>query len=497
MSKELLLVVDVVVNEKGVLCEVIFDVIEVVLVLVVKKCYFEEEVLICVVIDYKDGSYEIFCCWEVVVDDVVMELLDCQICLMDVVDEVEGVEVGDYIEEQIENLDFGCIVVQVVKQVIVQCVCEVECQQVVDVWKDCVGELIIGVVKCVECGNIYVDFGGNVEGFILKDKGILCDVLCVGDCVCGYLVEVCLELCGLQLFISCVVLEFMIELFKLEVLEVGQGLVEIKVCVCDLGDCVKIVVLVYDQCIDLIGVCIGMCGLCVQVVFNEFNGECVDIVLWNDNLVNFVINVMVLVEVQLIIVDEDKYLMDLVVVEDCLVQVIGKGGQNVCLVSCLIGWQFNVMIQDQVIVKLEVEQVVVCQLFMDKLEVDEEIVGILVSEGFGIVEEIVYVLVGELLVVEGFDEDIVEELCVCVCDVLFNEVLVVEEGFEDGQLVQDLLFLKGMDEVIVYVLVGYGVCISEDLFDLVVDEVMDFGIEGLDQVCVVVLILVVCVEEIV
>ncbi|MCR1004146.1 MAG: transcription termination factor NusA, partial [Stenotrophomonas maltophilia] len=283
MSKELLLVVDAVANEKGVPREVIFDAIEAALASAAKKRYPDEEVLTRVVIDHKDGSYETFRRWEVVADDVVMESPDRQIRLMDAVDEAEGVEVGDYIEEQIENPDFGRIAAQAAKQVIVQRVREAERQQVVDAWKDRVGELITGVVKRAERGNIYVDLGGNAEGFIPKDKGIPRDVLRAGDRVRGYLAEVRSEPRGPQLFISRAAPEFMIELFKLEVPEVGQGLVEIKACARDPGDRAKIAVLAHDQRTDPIGACIGMRGSRVQAVSNELNGERVDIVLWNDN----------------------------------------------------------------------------------------------------------------------------------------------------------------------------------------------------------------------
>ena len=269
-----------------------------------------------VAIDPKDGNYETFRRWEVVADDVVMESPDRQIRLMDAVDESEGAEVGDYIEEQIENPDFGRIAAQAAKQVIVQRVREAERAQVVDAWKDRVGELVTGIVKRVERGNIYVDLGGNAEAFIPKDKGIPRDVLRAGDRVRGYLYDVRTEPRGPQLFISRAAPEFMIELFKLEVPEVGQGLVEIKACARDPGDRAKIAVLAHDHRTDPIGACIGMRGSRVQAVSNELNGERVDIVLWSDNPAQFVINAMAPAEVQSIIVDEEKHSMDLAVAED-------------------------------------------------------------------------------------------------------------------------------------------------------------------------------------
>ncbi|MGO1000908.1 transcription termination factor NusA [Lysobacter sp. CA196] len=479
MSKELLLVVDAVANEKGVPREVIFEAIEAALASAAKKRYHDEDVLVRVSIDQKDGSYETFRRMEVVADDVVMESPDRQIRLMDAIDEVEGVEVGDYIEEQIENPDFGRIAAQAAKQVIVQRVREAERAQVVDQWKDRVGELVTGIVKRVERGNIYVDLGGNAEAIIPKDKGIPRDVLRAGDRVRGFLFDVRTEPRGPQLFISRAAPEFMMELFKLEVPEVGQGLVSIKACARDPGDRAKIAVLAHDNRTDPIGACIGMRGSRVQAVSNELNGERVDIVLWSDNPAQFVINAMAPAEVQSIIVDEEKHSMDLAVAEDRLAQAIGKGGQNVRLASRLSGWQLNVMTQDQVTAKSEAEQSSARQLFQDKLEVDEEIAGILVSEGFSTVEEIAYVPVGELLAVEGFDEDIVEELRARARDALLNEALAAEEELDEHQPAADLLSLAGMDESLAFTLASRGVVTRDDLADLATDELTD--IEGVDE----------------
>lgn len=478
MSKELLLVVDAVANEKGVPIEVIFDAIEAALATAAKKRYGEEDVAVRVTIDPNDGSYETFRRWEVVADDVVMESPERQVRLMDAVDEAEGVEVGDYIEEPIENPDFGRIAAQAAKQVIVQRVREAERAQVVDAWKDRIGELVTGLVKRVERGSVYVDLGGNAEGFIPKDKAIPRDVLRAGDRVRGYLYDVRPEPRGPQLFISRAAPEFMMELFKLEVPEVGQGLVTIRGCARDPGDRAKIAVQAHDNRTDPIGACIGMRGSRVQAVSNELNGERVDIILWSDTSAQFVINAMAPAEVQSIIVDEEKHSMDLAVAEDRLAQAIGRGGQNVRLASRLTGWQLNVMTQDQVTAKSESEQAASKQLFVDKLEVDEEIAGILVAEGFSSVEEIAYVPVGELLAVEGFDEDIVEELRSRARDALLNEALAVEEGIEDHLPAEDLLGLDGMDEATAYALAARGIRTRDDLADMAVDEIED--IEDVD-----------------
>ncbi len=479
MSKELLLVIEAVANEKGVPRQVILEAMEAALASAAKKRYPEQDVACRVVINPKDGTYETFRRWEVVADDIVMESPERMIRMMDAVDEKADAQIGDFIEAPIENPEFGRISAQAAKQVIVQRVREAERQQVVDAWNDRVGELVTGVVKRAERGNLYVDLGGDAEAFIPKDKSIPRDALRPGDRVRGLLYEVRAESRGPQLFISRTAPEFMMELFKLEVPEVGQGLVEIKAAARDPGDRAKIAVLTHDHRTDPIGACIGMRGSRVQAVSNELNGERIDIVLWSDNSAQFVINAMAPAEVQSIIVDEERHAMDLAVAEEKLAQAIGKGGQNVRLASRLTGWQLNVMTQDQISAKSEAEQANARKLFMDKLEVDEEIAGILVGEGFNTVEEIAYVPVAELLAVEGFDEDIVEELRARARDALLTEALAVEENLEDHKPAADLLSLEGMDEATAYALSGRGIATRDDLAEMAVDEIAD--IEGMGE----------------
>ena len=479
MSKELLQAIETLANEKGVPEDVIKDAMEAALASAAKKRYADQDVVIRVDIDPKHGTYETFRQWEVVADDVVMESPDRQLRLMDAIDEKSDSTVGDMIEEQIENPDFGRISAQAAKQVIVQRVREAERTQVVEAWADRVGELVTGIVKRVERGSAFIDLGGNAEGYIPKDKAIPRDMIRPGDRVKGYLQEVRAEARGPQLFISRAAPEFMMELFKLEVPEVGQGLVEIKGAARDPGDRAKIAVLAHDKRTDPIGACIGMRGSRVQAVSNELNGERVDIILWSDNAAQFVINAMAPAEVQSIIVDEDKHSMDLAVAEDKLAQAIGKGGQNVRLASRLTGWQLNVMTQDQVTAKSEAEQVIARQLFQDKLEVDEEIAGILVGEGFSTVEEIAYVPAAELLAIEGFDEDIVEELRARARDALLTDALVAEEELDEHKPADDLLSLDGMDETTAFALAARGITTREELADLAVDEILD--IEDMDE----------------
>ncbi|HEX7340344.1 MAG TPA: transcription termination factor NusA [Rhodanobacteraceae bacterium] len=479
MSKELLLVADAVAHEKDVPLDTIFEALEAALASAAKKRWPEEDADVRVAIDRETGDYETFRRWEIVADDVEMESPYRQIRLMDAVDEREGAQVGEYIEEQVENAKFGRIAAQAAKQVIVQRVREAERMQVVEAYQDRVGELLTGIVKRVERGNVYLDLGANAEAFVPRDRAIAREPVRVGDRLRGYLYEVRSEVRGPQLFVSRTDPRFMIELFNLEVPEVGQGLVEIKDCARDPGDRAKIAVVAHDSRTDPIGACIGMRGSRVQAVSNELNGERVDIILWDENPAQFVINAMAPAEVQSIIMDEDKHSMDVAVAEDKLSQAIGRGGQNVRLASKLTGWQLNVMTQEAVAAKSEAEQQAALELFMDKLEVDQEIAGILVQEGFSSIEEIAYVPTAELLSVEGFDEGIVEELRSRARDSLLTEALAVEEVVDDHQPAEDLLALDGMDEELAYTLAARGVVTADDLGELAVDDIID--IEGMDE----------------
>lgn len=259
MSCEVLMLVDVLVCEKNVDKDVVLGVFEVVFVFVFKKL-FDEGVEICVYIDCESGEYEIFCCWFVVFDEVGLQELDCEILLFEVCEQKFDVEVGEYVEEFVLLIEFGCIGVQVVKQVILQKVCDVECEQILNDYFECGEKIMMGMVKCFDKGNFIVELG-CVEVLLCCDQLILKENLCVGDCVCVYIVKVDCIVCGLQIELLCMVFEFLMKLFEMEVLEIEQGLFEIKVVVCDLGVCVKIGVIVYDKWIDLIGICVGICGL--------------------------------------------------------------------------------------------------------------------------------------------------------------------------------------------------------------------------------------------
>ncbi|MCK9490316.1 MAG: transcription termination factor NusA [Xanthomonadales bacterium] len=477
MSKDLLLVAEAVANEKGVERAVIFEALEAALASAAKKRY-EEEAEMRVAIDRVSGEYETFRRWQVVADDVVMESPDWQLRHMDAVEVNPDVQVGEFIEEPVENVEFGRIAAQVAKQVILQKVREAERALVVEAYQERVGEVLTGTVKRAERGNIIIDLGSNAEGFIPREKAIQRENLRVGDRVRGYLYEVRSEPRGPQLFLSRTAPELMMELFRIEVPEIGQGLVEIMGCARDAGDRAKIAVQAHDSRTDPIGACIGMRGSRVQAVSNELNGERVDIILWSENPAQFVINAMAPAEVVSIIVDEEKNSMDIAVAEDKLSQAIGRGGQNVRLASRLAGWHLNVMTEKQVREKSETEQEAARELFQDKLEVDAEIANILVQEGFSTIEEVAYVPEAELLAIEEFDVDIVNELRNRARDTLLTQMLEPGGG-QDAVPAEDLTTLEGMDETIAHALAARGIVNREDLAEASIDEIVD--IEGLDK----------------
>jgi transcription termination/antitermination protein NusA len=478
MSKELLLVVDAVANEKVLPRDVIFEALEAALASAAKRKH-GGDITARVAIDRRDGTYSTFRRWEVVADDAEIESEEQEIRLSDAKARQPDIELGDFIEEPIENPDFGRIAAQTAKQVIVQRVREAERAQVVEQFRERVGEMITGLVKRIERGNIYLDLGGNAEAIVPKERMIPRESVRSGDRLRGLLYDVKEEVRGPQLFVGRTMPEFMMELFKLEVPEVGQGLVTIMACARDPGDRAKIAVRANDTRTDPIGACIGMRGSRVQAVSNELNGERVDIVLWNDNPAEFVINAMQPAEVQSIIVDEERRSMDIAVAEDKLAQAIGRGGQNVRLASKLTGWQLNVMTAEQARAKSETESEQVRQSFMERLQVDAEIANILVNEGFSTVEEIAYVPASELLSISEFDEDLVEELRSRARDNLLTQMIAAEEALEQNKPDAELLGLDGMDEATAYALAGRGITSREDLAELAVDELLD--VEGMNE----------------
>ncbi|MDX1570341.1 MAG: transcription termination factor NusA [Xanthomonadales bacterium] len=478
MSKEILLVVDAVSNEKGVEKEVIFEAIEAALASAAKKRAMEE--IECrVAIDRKTGEYETFRRWEVIEDEPEEEQEPWQIRVSDAKEQDPELEVGDFIEEPMENPEFGRIAAQTAKQVIVQRVREAERAQVVEAYEDRVGELVNGVVKRVERGNVYLDLGGNAEAFIPRERMIARESVRPGDRIRGYLYDVRAEQRGPQLWVTRTSPEFLIELFRLEVPEIGQGLIDVMSAARDPGMRAKIAVKSNDVRTDPIGACVGMRGSRVQAVSNELSGERIDIILYDENSAQFVINAMAPAEVLSIIVDEDKQSMDIAVAEDKLSQAIGRGGQNVRLASELTGWHLNVMTEADVEEKSESEAAAARAAFIETLDVDEEIAAILVAEGFSSVEEVAYVPAKELEAIEEFDESIVEELRSRARDALLTQLIAAEEVIEEHRPADDLLALDGMTERVAYELASREIVTQEDLAECSVDEIVD--VEGLDE----------------
>lgn len=478
MNKEILLVVDAVSNEKGVGKEIIFEAIEAALASATRKRH-DIDLDVRVVINRETGDYETFRRWEVVADDQEIEAPARQLHLADARKIDANAEVGGFVEQPMESVSFGRIAAQTAKQVIVQKVREAERAQIVDAYRERKGQLVTGVVKRVERGNVYLDLGGNAEAMVPREEMIPREAVRPGDRLRGYLYDVRSESRGPQLFMSRTRPEFLIELFKLEVPEVGQGLIEIVGAARDPGLRAKIAVKSNDPRIDPVGACVGMRGSRVQTVSNELAGERIDIILWNENPAQFVVNAMSPAEVVSIVVDEDAHSMDIAVAEEQLSQAIGRGGQNVRLASQLTGWELNVMTVRQAEEKSEAEAQNLQRMFMEQLDVDEEVAAILVQEGFSSIEEVAYVPAHELLEIEEFDEEIVEELRGRAKDVLLTRAIASEEKLSSVRPAADLMELEGMDNELAYALAERGIRTRDDLAEQAVDDLTD--IEGVDE----------------
>ncbi|MFJ4066971.1 transcription termination factor NusA [Pseudomonas sp. NPDC089996] len=477
MSKEVLLVVESVSNEKGVPPGVIFEALEVALATATKK-RFEDEVDLRVEINRHTGSYETFRRWTVVdendLDDPAIETW-----LDKIKDTHPEAKVGDVIEEKIESIEFGRIAAQTAKQVIVQKVREAERAQVVDAYRERVNEIISGTVKKVTRDNVIVDLGNNAEALLAREDIIPRETFRVGVRLRALLKEIRTENRGPQLILSRTAPQMLIELFRIEVPEIAEGLIEVMAASRDPGSRAKIAVRSKDKRIDPQGACIGMRGSRVQAVSGELGGERVDIVLWDDNPAQFVINAMSPAEVAAIIVDEDAHAMDIAVAEDNLAQAIGRGGQNVRLASQLTGWTLNVMTEKDIQAKQQAETGDILRNFIDELEVDEELAQVLVDEGFTNLEEIAYVPLEEMLNIDGFDEDIVNELRARAKDRLLTKAIATEEKLADAHPAEDLLSLEGMDKDLAAELAVRGVVNREDLAEQSIDDLLD--IDGIDE----------------
>jgi transcription termination/antitermination protein NusA len=473
MSRELLMLVDALAREKNVEKDIVFAALELALASATKK-RFKEDVDVRVEIDRETGEYKSFRRWQIVVDDE-HELPAQQIALTDAIEQKLDKEVGDYVEEPLEPVEFGRIGAQTAKQVILQKIRDAEREQILNDFLQREEFIVTGAIKRMERGNAIIE-SGRIEAALPKDQMIPKENLRIGDRVRAFLLKVDRNNRGPQLILSRTVPEFLIKLFELEVPEIEEGLLEIKAAARDPGSRAKIAVKSNDQRIDPIGTCVGMRGSRVQAVTAELAGERVDIILWSPDPAQFVINALAPAEVSKITVDEESHSMDVVVDEENLAQAIGRNGQNVRLASELTQWELNIMTEEESQKKNDEEGTVVRKVFMERLDVDEEVANILIHEGFTTLEEVAYVPLNEMLEIESFDEDTVNELRSRARNALLVEAIASEEHVEN--VASDLLTLDGMDNETARVLAAKGVTTQEELADLAVDDLVD--LTGID-----------------
>ena len=478
MSKEILAVVDAISNEKGVPREVIFEAVEAALASASRKRFEDEEASVRVHINRETGDYETFRRWEVVEDDD-FDGPDAQIKLSYAERRDPPLTLGDVVEERIENASFGRIAAQTAKQVIVQKVREAERAEVVRQYAEREGELVAGIVKKTTRDGLIIDLGENAEAFLPRSEMIPGERYRMNERVRALLVKVDPEARGAQLILSRTCPELIIELFSIEVPEIAEQLIEIKGAARDPGSRAKIAVKTNDRRIDPVGACVGMRGSRVQAVSSELQNERVDIVLWDDNPAQLVINAMAPADVGSILVDEEAHAMDVAVAEDNLAQAIGRSGQNVRLASELTGWRLNVMTEEEAEDKRDQEIDSLVEFFIQHLDIDEDVARLLVEEGFTSLEEVAYVPVEEMLEIEEFDEELIEELRARAKDELLNLAIASEEELDGAQPADDLLEMDGMERHLAFILASRGIVTMEDLAEQSVDDLLD--IEGIDE----------------
>lgn len=477
MSREVLLLADALAREKNVELDVVFGALESALAHATKK-RFGEDADVRVEIDRKTGEYEAFRRWEVLPDDAGLEFPDRQYLLFEAREIDPEAEVGEFIEEKTEAVEFGRIGAQAAKQVILQKIRDAERDQILNDFLAREENLVSGTIKRMERGNAIVE-SGRIEGLLARDQMIQKENLRVGDRVRACLLRVERGGRGPQLILSRTAPDFIKQLFALEVPEISEGLIEIRAAARDPGLRAKIAVKSNDQRVDPQGSCIGVRGTRVTAVTNELNGERVDIILWSPEPAQFVINALAPAEVSSIVVDEEKHSMDVVVDESQLANAIGRGGQNVRLASELTGWTINIMTEDEAEEKKESEVVSIRTLFMDKLDIDQDVADVLVEEGFSTLEEIAYVPLSEMLEIEAFDEDTVNELRARARDALLTAAIAQEETVEKEST--DLMSVEGMDAGTAADLSAKGVKSAEELADLAVDELVELTGMTADQ----------------
>jgi N utilization substance protein A len=474
MSREILLLVDALAREKNVEKETVFGALELALASATKK-KFQEDIEVRASVDRNTGDFSFFRRWHIVPDEE-FEVPSRQYMLHEALEEKPDAKLGDYIEEPMGDLEVGRIGAQTAKQVILQKIRDAEREQILNDFLARKESLVTGVIKRMERGNALIE-SGRLEAMLPRDQMIPKENLRVSDRVRAYIWKIDRAARGPQLILSRTAPEFLVKLFELEVPELEDGLLEIKAAARDPGSRAKIAVHSKDPRIDPIGTCVGMRGSRVQAVTSELAGERVDIVLWNPDPAQFVINALAPAEVSRITVDEEKHSMDIVVEEENLAQAIGRSGQNVRLASELTGWELNIMTLEESEKKSEEESSRVKTLFIEKLDVDEEVADILVQEGFSTLEEVAYVPLNEMLEIEAFDEATVNELRSRARNALLTQAIVSEERVEHE--IEDLMKVEGMDNDTARLLASKGVSTQEELADFATDDLVEAT--GLDS----------------
>jgi transcription termination/antitermination protein NusA len=478
MNREMLMLVEAISREKSVERDVVFGAVESALAQATKKLYGGAEVDIRVAVDRDSGSYDTFRRWLVVPDAAGLQNPDAEELLMDARDRVPDAEEGEYIEEGIESVPIGRIGAMAAKQVILQKIRDAEREMLLNDFMSRGDKIFVGTVKRMDKGDLIIE-SGRVEGRLRRTDMIPKENFRTGDRVRAIIMEVDLTLRGAPIILSRNAPEFMIELFRQEVPEIEQGLLEIKTCARDAGSRAKIAVLSHDKRVDPIGTCVGVRGTRVNGVTTELAGERVDIVLWSEDPAQFVIGALAPANVSSIVVDEEKHMMDVVVDEENLAMAIGRGGQNVRLASDLTGWKINIMDATESAEKQATETESIRKLFMEKLDVDQEIADILFAEGFTSLEEVAYVPIQEMLEIESFDEDTINELRARAKDALLTMEIVREESVEEVS--QDLRDVAGLTPELIVKLADGGVHTRDDLADLAVDELTDITGQSADE----------------
>ena len=476
MSTELLLVAEALSNEKGVSREVVLEAIQAALESATRKLS-GMEMGIRVMLDPRSGEYETFRYWDVLEDDAV-EFPDRELTLEQAQERSPGIQIGARIEEPVPSIEFGRIAAQTARQVIIQKIREAERRLVIAQFQNRLGQLIYGTVKKVTRDNVIIDLGGKAEAFMPRNEMLPQEMFRPNDRVRAYLYDILDNVRGPQLLVSRVRKEMLIELFRIEVPEIGENIIEVKAAAREPGNRAKIAVKTNDGRIDPIGACVGMRGARVQAVSSELGGERVDIILWDDNPAQLVINAMAPADISSIVVDEDSHTMDLAVHKDQLSQAIGRNGQNVRLASQLTGWTLNVMTCEDFEDKSQEESTKVVKLFTTALGIDEDIAMLLVANGFSSLEEIAYVPKEELLAIEDFDEEIVEELRNRANDTLLTQALSSGTGL-GGTPDESLLTMEGMTDELAKRLAAIGVTTMDELAEQSVDELLE--LDGMTQ----------------